>query len=178
MRVLVTAASRHGGTTSISREVAHLLHEAGHAAFVAAPDEVHGLDGVDAVVLGSAVYGGRWMDQARHFARRLSDQLEQRPVWLFSSGPVGDPPGRGMDRVDASEVERRTGALEHRVFGGRLDDTLLSRGERARARRARVAPGDYRQWGEIRCWAEGLAYQLDQQALAAARTTPTEDFQP
>jgi menaquinone-dependent protoporphyrinogen oxidase len=177
MRVLVTAASRHGGTTSISREVARLLHEAGHAAYVADPDEVNGLDGVDAVVLGSAVYGGRWMDPARQFARRLCDQLWERPVWLFSSGPVGDPPGRGMDRVDASEVERRTGALDHRVFGGRIDDTLLSRGERARARRARVTPGDYREWVEIRCWAEELAYQLDQQELPA-RITSTEESQP
>jgi NAD(P)-dependent dehydrogenase (short-subunit alcohol dehydrogenase family) len=117
MRVLVTAASRHGGTTSISREVARLLHEAGHAAYLADPDEVNRLDGGDAVVLGSAVHGGR------------------------------------------------------------LDDTLLSRGERARARRARVTPGDYREWAEIRCWAEGLAYKLDQQELAA-RVTRTEESQP
>ena len=103
----------------------------------------------------------------------------------WGSGPSGCSPavqsatlpGRGMDRVDASEVERHTGALDHRVFGGRLDDTLLSRGERARARRARVAPGDYREWAEIRWWAEELAYQLDQQELAA-RITLTEESQP
>lgn len=63
MRVLVTAASRHGATRSIANDVARQPCAAGHAAYDLDPEQVHDLDGVDAVVLGSAVYG--------HFGGRL-----------------------------------------------------------------------------------------------------------
>jgi hypothetical protein len=45
----------------------------------------------DAVVLGSAVYAGHWLKPARALADRCAAALRARPVWLFSSGPVGDP---------------------------------------------------------------------------------------
>ena len=41
--------------------------------------------------LGSAVYMGRWMKPGRELAQRQAAALAARPVWLFSSGPVGEP---------------------------------------------------------------------------------------
>ncbi|MEV7629521.1 hypothetical protein [Actinoplanes sp. NPDC089786] len=38
-----------------------------------------------------AVYLGRWLDDARKLAERIAAQ-PPRPVWLFSGGPIGDPP--------------------------------------------------------------------------------------
>ena len=32
----------------------------------------------------------RWLDDARSFVRRNHSILASHPVWLFSSGPVGD----------------------------------------------------------------------------------------
>lgn len=161
MRVLVTAASRHGATRSIANDVARQLCAAGHAAYVLDPEQVHDLDGVDAVVLGSAVYGGRWLPEARSLAGRLAAELRARPVWLFSSGPVGDPPRTSAGRADVARVEAQVRARGHGRFGGRLDTCILSRAERARAHRLRAADGDYRNWPEIRCWSTDLARQLD-----------------
>ena len=60
--------------------------------------DVRDLEGYDAVVLGSAVYGGRWRRDARRLLRRLPRSLGRRPLWLFSSGPVGESEADPADR--------------------------------------------------------------------------------
>lgn len=160
MTVLVTAASRHGATQAISHEIARQLRAAGHSTRVLDPEEVDTLDGVDAVVLGSAVYRGRWMPEARNLAARLEGQLDGRDIWIFSSGPVGEPPRPREEVVDAQKAGRLTHARDHRVFAGRLDVSTLSRSERVGARRLHAADGDYRDWHEIRCWATEIADQV------------------
>jgi menaquinone-dependent protoporphyrinogen oxidase len=160
MTVLVTAASRHGATQAIAHEIARQLRAAGRSARVLEPEAVDTLDGADAVVLGSAVYRGRWLPEARNLAARLEPDLAHRAVWLFSSGPVGEPPRPTDDVADAARAGRLTHAREHRVFTGRLDLSCLSRGERAGARRLHADDGDYRDWYEIRCWATQIAEQI------------------
>ena len=91
MRVLVTAASRHGSTADIAAAIVRVLHLRGLAADLVEPAEVKDLSEYDAVVLGSAVYAGRWMGPATDLVARCQSQLAGRPVWLFSSGPVGNP---------------------------------------------------------------------------------------
>ena len=92
MRVLVTAATKYGATTEIAAAIAEVLGDHGLEATVFPPDQVEGVDGYDAVVVGSAVYAGHWLKPARELVDRLDSELAKRPVWLFSSGPVGDPP--------------------------------------------------------------------------------------
>ena len=91
MQVLVTVASKHGATEEIGQVLAGILREAGLSVTTSAPDEVSRLDTFDAVVLGSAVYAGRWVGSASAFADRFAADLASREVWLFSSGPIGDP---------------------------------------------------------------------------------------
>ena len=160
MTVLVTAASRHGATQAIAHEIARQLRGAGQGADVVEPEAVDTLDGVEAVVLGSAVYRGRWLPEARNLIARLAGDLGHRDVWLFSSGPVGEPPRPTDDVVDAARAARLTQARGQRVFAGRLDLSTLSRGERLGARRLHAGDGDYRDWYEIRCWATQIADQL------------------
>jgi menaquinone-dependent protoporphyrinogen oxidase len=94
MRVLVSAASRHGSTTEIAARIAEILGRSQQIAVVeAAPADVDSLDGFDAYVIGSAVYMGRWLTDARELIHRLSGWTDH-PVWLFSSGPIGDPRSR------------------------------------------------------------------------------------
>jgi hypothetical protein len=66
MRILVAAASRHGSTTEIAIELGKALRRAlPDAAVEVVPLTWKvGFDGYDAVVLGSAVYFGRWLDEA------------------------------------------------------------------------------------------------------------------
>ena len=94
MRVLVTAATKYGATAEVAQMIAEVLADRGLEPTVVPPEQVEGVDGYDAVVLGSAVYAGHWRKPARELVNRCGTALAERPVWLFSSGPVGDPSPR------------------------------------------------------------------------------------
>ena len=160
MRVLVTAATKYGATAEIAQAIAETLGDRGLEATVLAPEQVEGADGYDAVVVGSAVYAGHWLQPARELIERHAAALAGRPVWLFSSGPVGDPPKPEEDPVDVAELLAATGAREHRVFAGKLVRKQLSFPERAIVSALRVPEGDFRDWTEIRQWAAGIADAL------------------
>ena len=81
-------------------------------------------------------------------------------MWLFSSGPVGDPPKPDEDPVDVAELLATTNARDHRVFAGKLVRKQLSFPERAIVSALRVPEGDFRDWIEIRQWAAGIADAL------------------
>src|SRR4051794_9549902 len=78
MRVLVAVASKHGATRGIAEAIADRLRERGLAAHVSDASDVQSLDDIDAVVLGSAVYAGRWRKDARHAVLALEAQLRER----------------------------------------------------------------------------------------------------
>jgi menaquinone-dependent protoporphyrinogen oxidase len=136
MRLLVTAASRHGSTAEIATELAKALRGAlpGIGVDVVPPTRVGDLADYDAVVLGSAVYFGRWLSEARCLVTSHAQELRSRPVWLFSSGPVGDPSLPATEPADAAELAAAIGAREHVVFPGALHRELLGTRERLAVR--------------------------------------------
>ena len=139
MRALVTAASRHGATHEIATAIAAGLARRGVEADARPAEELESLDGYDAYVIGSAVYVGRWLEPARGLVESNAAALATHPVWLFSSGPLGPPDKLKPegDPVDVAGLIETTDAVEHRIFAGRLDRTLLSFGEGGRRRSAR-----------------------------------------
>jgi menaquinone-dependent protoporphyrinogen oxidase len=159
VRVLVSAASRHGATEEIAQEIGKVLRGAlpGSTVDVIPLDQVGTVDGYDAVVLGSAVYMGRWLEPARTLAGSHAQALAGRAVWLFSSGPVGDPPKPDAEPVDVAELRRLTAARDHRVFPGRIDRHELGFAERAVVRAVRASEGDFRDWPAVREWAAEIA---------------------
>jgi menaquinone-dependent protoporphyrinogen oxidase len=162
MRVLVAAAGRHGATAEIAETIGGELTKEGMKVDVVDVDDVHGLGDYDAVVLGSAVYMGHWLKSAAAFAASRSAELRARQTWLFSSGPVGDPPRPGeSDAVNVKAIVAATGATEHRLFAGKLDKRTLNFRERAVMRAVGGYDGDYRDWNEIRAWAEAIAMSLN-----------------
>ena len=160
MKVLVTAASRHGSTAGIAEAIASSLAAEGFEVTVAQPDDVNDVRNVDAVVLGSAVYAGHWLEPASDLVDRLGARLCLRPVWLFSSGPVGDPPKPDEEAVDVAGILEFTRARGHRVFAGNIDRAALSFPERAIVRALGVPVGDYRDWDEIARWSKEIAEEL------------------
>ena len=173
MRVLVSAASRHGSTAEIAERIGAVLRErlAGGPATqvdVVPPDAEPDLDGYDAFVFGSAVYMGHWLDSALRLSRRYGQRGGDRPVWVFSSGPIGDPPKPDEQSVDVGSVVTTTRAREHRVFAGVLDRHRLGFGERAVVAALRAPYGDFRDWAAIEAWARDIAAELRQAARGRA----------
>jgi len=162
VRVLVAAASKHGATAEIADRIAATLRTALPAAEVdiQPAGKVTAVGRYDAVVLGSAVYAGRWLDAARNLAVKHSTELARVPVWLFSSGPIGDPPKPHENPVDAAPLVVATGAREHAVFAGKLDRHQLRFAERAVATALRAPDGDFRDWAAIEAWAGDIAREL------------------
>ncbi|HEX7172226.1 MAG TPA: flavodoxin domain-containing protein [Candidatus Limnocylindria bacterium] len=174
MTVLVAYATRHGATRGIAERIGSTLERRGLSADVRSVHDVRDLDGYDAVVLGSAAYMYHWLPDANEFARRHRSVLASKPVWLFSSGPIG------TDRLDAKGNDVRD-ASEPKEFG-ELRATLRPRGERiffgaydpdaapiglaeklmklVPASRQALPTGDFRDWPEIEAWAEEIAIDL------------------
>ncbi|HET8528818.1 MAG TPA: flavodoxin domain-containing protein [Gaiellaceae bacterium] len=158
MTVLVTCASKHGATTEIAEALGRELDAHGLDVDVVPADEVGGVERYDAVVLGSAVYMGNWLAPALALAEANEQALRGRPTWLFSSGPLGDPPQ--PDPPDLAPLAERVGARGHRVFTGRLDRGRLSLGERAVVRMVKAPYGDFRDWEAVADLADEIAREV------------------
>jgi menaquinone-dependent protoporphyrinogen oxidase len=172
MSVLVAYASKHGATQGIADRVAEVLRAAGQQVEARRVTSAGDLADYDAFVIGSAVYFGSWRKEAAAFVRHNRAALTRRPVWLFSSGPLGTAPtdDRGRDLREAAEPKEIAELREaikprdHRVFFGMLEPGTLGIGERLiralPAGRALLPAGDFRDWREIEAWAEGIAREL------------------
>jgi len=102
------------------------LRQRGLDAALERPDDVTSLDPYVGVVIGSAVYADRWMTSAEQFVDRWKVALQQRQVWLFSSGPAGDPPKPEPSKaVDVSAMVAETHARDHQMFAGKIDTKSL-----------------------------------------------------
>ena len=160
MKVLVSVASRHGASFEIAEEISATLAGAGFQTAVLPPDAVTSLEGYDAVILGSSVYVGHWMDAAVNLVERFANEITAVPVWLFSSGPMGHEPKPEDEPADIAQLVAATGAREHRVFAGQVDRSRLGLGEKVLLTAVRAPEGDFRPWDEIRAWASGIAAAL------------------
>jgi menaquinone-dependent protoporphyrinogen oxidase len=175
-RALVVVASRYGSTREIAERLAEWLTETGAgrafglSAVVQPADRAPDPAAFDAILIGSAVYAGRWLEPAREYVARHAAPLRTRPVWLFSSGPIGEAPFPPDEPHDASPLAQLVGARGHRVFPGRLEKDRLSVGERAMVTAMRAPLGDFRDWPAVRRWAGEVATEL--QTLRAGAAQP------
>lgn len=177
MRILVTAASRHGSTAEIATRIGETLAiHSGLDVTVRAPHDVEDITGYGAYVLGSAIYMGHWLEAARDLVQG-HDGWRDHPVWLFSSGPIGDPPVPDEQPVDIGAVVVATHALEHRLFSGALRRDRLGFAERAMVAALRAPYGDFRDWAAIDAWAHDIATALVG-TPEAARMGDLRDQQP
>lgn len=169
MRVLVTAASRHGSTSDIARAIGDGLRARGLDVELRPIDAVDTLDGYDAVILSSAIYLGRWLRPAVEFAHINAAALDGVPVWLFSSGPVGrSPGGENPEPAGIAELVGLLDARDHRLFAGRLDRGRLGIAERAVLRLVRGSYEDDRDWRAIDEFAGEITASLDNAHATAA----------
>jgi menaquinone-dependent protoporphyrinogen oxidase len=171
MRAVVVYASKYGFTKGIADFIADTIRQNGVEAVAQEADKLKTIEDHDAFVIGSAVFYGKWMKEAREFVTRNREVLASRPVWLFSSGPVGketmDKQGHDLREAsapkDIAEFKRIINPRDHRVFYGGLDISkhlslrILSRSSSVRAG---LPDGDFRDWKEIEAWATNIAQDL------------------
>lgn len=165
-KVLVAVASKHGATQEIAEKIWRILGESGISVDFKKIDASTDIRDYDAFILGSAVYVGSWLEAAKDFVEKNSEDLSKKPVWLFSSGPIGEPAKPAGDKsVNISDILMATKAKEHRIFNGKIDKNRLSFGEKAIILAVGAKEGDFRDWPEITAWAKSLV-----------KAIKTEDF--
>lgn len=167
IEVLVAYGTTNGATARIAEAIAETLTREGLTAEARPAESVVTLLPYDAVVVGGAVYAGRWQKNARRFLRRHRRELPARPLWLFSSGPLDAsaserdiPPVPGVRRA-ASRFDAR----EHITFGGCLEKG--AKGFIARRIVESGKGGDFRDFAAIEAWAVGIAKELLQELREA-----------
>jgi menaquinone-dependent protoporphyrinogen IX oxidase len=105
MRVLVTYASKHGSTQEVAERIASSLNQHGVQAEVRPMNRVDELDGYDGVLIGSAIYIGRWMKEATQFVERVRPALANCRVW--SSAQDRSANSRGSIRRTSQSSRHR-----------------------------------------------------------------------
>jgi len=147
--VLIAYASKSGSTREVAAAIADVFRTRGWSATVAEAAYVRErASDYDLIVLGGAIYSGRWHSGARKFLRRHRRELDKAPVAVFGMGPRQD----AQEAWDASrtQLQRALGKLPWfhpvavAVFGG--VDPPKKRQHR-----------DIRDWDAIRTWADELA---------------------
>lgn len=158
-RILVGYSSKRGATAEIAEAIGTTLRARGFDVDVQDVRASVDVRAYDAVIVGSAIYMGRWLRPAVRFLRRHRRDLRLRPVWLFQDGPLGDD-RKDVDQplpTKVSSLARMIGPLGVVTFGGRLASD--AKGVVAKRVAQRYA-GDFRDFDVIEAWAARVAQQL------------------
>ena len=164
-RVLVAYATKYGATAEIAEKIGEVLDQAGLRTDVLEVDDVGDLTPYRAVVLGSAVYIGKWRKEAVKFLKANERRLAERAVWLFSSGPAGE--GDPVELLDGWRLPEAQQVIADRiqprdiaVFHGMLDVKKLNPIEKWMIKNVKSPAGDFRDWEAITSWATEIADAL------------------
>lgn len=165
-KILVAYASKYGATREIAERIGDILRQAGLQTDVLPVDGVRDVNCYQAVVLGSAIYIGKWPREAVKFLQVQARTLADRPFWLFSSGPTGQG-----DPVELVEGQRLPSSLKPvvdriqprdiAVFHGYINPDKINSIEKWAIRSLVKKPfGDFRDWDAIYSWATSIADAL------------------
>ena len=165
IRVLVAYATKYGATKEIAQRMGEVLRQAGFNADVLPVDRVKDLSPYKAIVVGSAVYVGRWRKKAVKFLKVNQKILAERMVWLFSSGPTGkgDPVKLANNwrfpktlQPIADHIQPQDIAL----FQGAIALNKLNPLHKWMINKVEAPKGNFRDWEAIVSWATSIGEAL------------------
>jgi menaquinone-dependent protoporphyrinogen oxidase len=177
-KILVAYATKYGATAEIAQRIGQVLKETGFLVDVRPVESVRDLTAYSAVVLGSAVYIGRWRKEAFKFLQTNETVLAEKPVWLFSSGPTGEGDPVELTRgwrfpEKLQPIADRITPRDIAVFHGAVDVSKLNIIEKWAIKNVKAPVGDFRDWEAITSWATSIAAVL-KEAVSQTSGTPSQ----
>ena len=168
MPLLVAYGSKHGSTQEVAEAIAERLTKKGFEVELRRAADVADLTPYGAVVLGGALYFGRWHGDAARFLARYRRELATKPPAVFGLGPnTADAQGLAESRAQLDKALAKVPEVEPRsiaVFGGVVDPTKL------RFPLSRMPASDARDWDAIDEWAGEIATAFEPHALTGRKS--------
>jgi menaquinone-dependent protoporphyrinogen oxidase len=150
-RILVAFASKHGSTREVAQAIARTLHELGQRVDCVPASSAREVTQYDGVVIGGALYTGRWHRDAMRLCKEHGRDIAARPWAAFAMGPKTL---EDQDVVSSrAQLDAALAKLALRppdlvaVFGGVVDPAKL------RFPFNRMQASDARDWPAIHAWA-------------------------
>ncbi len=161
---MITDASKYGSTGGVADAIGKELCSKGMAADVALIKNANDIGSYHGVVVGSAIYMGKWMSDALDFVKKNKDILHRVPVAYFlvcmtlyeptekNRAEVlsyMDPVLKAVPEVKPIGIGTFAGALEYKKLSWLYKKILKSK---------RTPEGGFRNWNAIRAWARDAVF--------------------
>ena len=163
-KILVAYASKYGSTGGVADAIGKGLCSKGAAVDVLLMKNAVNLSSYQGVIVGSAIYMGKWLPEAVDFVKKNVEVLRQIPVAYFlvcmtlykpteeNRAKVLaylDPVLKAIPEVKPVGIGAFAGALDYNNLSWINKKILKSKG---------TPEGDFRDWKAIRTWAEESAF--------------------
>ena len=165
-RVLVAYSTRFGSTREVASAIVRELNSTGLEAQSAETTSALNPDEYDAFVIGSPLYGGKWLAAAGMFAATTSERISSKPVALFSIGTLGVESKQTGDTQhrefikQLAEIAPALNIVGDAMFTGYFERANLPWYLRIIDRFSPTRYGDHRDWQAIKAWAKSLALKF------------------
>ncbi len=164
-KILITYASKHGGTREIAERISEQF-PAGQFDITLQPVESGTSPGdFDAVILGVALYMGQWRRRAVKYLKSHIQVLADKDTWIFLSGPTGE--GDPDTMLEGRKVPGKLNPLvekirprEVKTFHGALFPERMGGMEKWIIKKVNAPVGDFRIWKDIETWGKNVATTL------------------
>jgi menaquinone-dependent protoporphyrinogen oxidase len=163
-RVLVAYASKYGSTGGVADAIGKELCSKDMATDVVLIKNANNISSYQGVIIGSAIYMGKWMSEAVDFVKKNKDILHKVPVAYFLvCMTLSQPTEKNraevlsyMDPILKAVPEIRPVGIG--TFAGALDYNNLSWINKKILKSKGTPEGDFRNWEDIRTWAREPVY--------------------
>ena len=158
-KVLVTYASKYGSTGGVADAIGKELCSKDVTSDVALIHNAGNIGSYQGVVIGSAIYMGKWMSEAVDFVKKNKDTLRQMPVAYFLvcmtlSKPTEENRAKVLSYMDSIlKAVPEIKPVGIGTFAGALDYNNLSWLNKKILKSKGTPEGDFRDWNAIRAWA-------------------------
>jgi len=165
-KILVSFATYHGTTGEVAKAIGETLIKHDYVVDILPVKEVQDVSPYSAVIVGSAIHGGKIHEDVLHFLEDHEENFRKVPVAYFVCCMTmrdDNPETRYQAEGYLAEVFNKVSEVRPisiGFFGGVLDFKRLDWLARLVVKALRAPEGDYRNWDAIIHWSEEVAATL------------------
>jgi len=169
-KILVAYATRYGSTASVAEAVGEVLCRLGHEVDVRLAKNVRDVSSYQAAIIGSAIYAGKWMNEATELVKAQQQALARVPAAYFVvclTMKDQTPQARAKALAYLDPVRKAIPTVQPAavgLFAGVVNFNTMSFMHRSMLKAMGAPEGDFRNLAAVKAWSSEVG-----PALAAPR---------